>query len=78
MDSYTVIGYQHSSGEYNGVVYDNYNLSCTRAASEDKDECGEIAVILKVKSSVFNDNVICVGDVITPLYNRFGQIVSLK
>lgn len=77
MDSYTVIGLVHSVGEYNGNKYDNYNIHCVRKADSTKEEVGDITYILKVKTSLFKENPVSVGDEVSPLYDRYGRIVSL-
>ncbi len=77
MDSYTVIGYQHKVGTYNGVNFDNMVFSCTSPADEKKGEVGDIACILKIKTSLLQ-SVPDVGDTVTPVYDRFGHIVDLR
>ena len=76
MDSYVVIGLVHSVGEFNGNAYDNYNIHCVRSANPDKEETGDISYVFKVKTSIFKEHIVVLGDTITPLYDRFGRIVS--
>lgn len=77
MESYTVIGRQHKVGTYNGINFDNLVFSCVYDADEKKGEVGKIAVVLKVKSSLLSV-VPDVGDVISPVYDRFGHIIDLR
>ena len=77
METYTVIGRQHKVGIYNGINFDNLVFSCVYDADEKKGEVGQIAVILKVKTSLLSV-VPDVGDVISPVYDRFGHIIDLR
>ena len=77
MEAYTVIGRQHKVGTYNGINFDNLVFSCVYDADEKEGEVGQIAVILKVKSSLLSV-VPDVGDVISPVYDRFGHIIDLR
>lgn len=70
---YTVIGWAHRVGEYQGKQYDNMVFSCLRPADELKQEQGQIAEVFKVKTSALTDPI-HVGDQIRPIFNRFGQI----
>lgn len=72
-----VIGIKHSTGEFNGLKFDNFNLHCVRLASDEKDEQGEITEVVKVKSSLFMEANINIGDDIEVYYDRFGRIISL-
>lgn len=76
MDSYDVIGLVHSVGEFNGSSYDNYNIHCVRKANPDKQEVGEVTYVFKVKTSLFQERPVSVGDTITPMYDRYGRVVS--
>lgn len=77
MEAYTVIGRQHKVGTYNGINFDNLVFSCVYDADEKKGEVGKIAEVLKVKSSLLSV-VPDVGDVISPVYDRFGHIIDLR
>lgn len=78
MEQYEIIGFQHKIGEYNGKSYDNHVFSCIRRGDSEKQEVGDIAVLIKVKTSNLNGHIPCVGDTVTPVYDRFGQVVSLS
>lgn len=75
---YTVFGIAHRHGEYNGIKFDNYNLSCLRDADTTKEEQGSIAEVIKVPAVVFNSSDVTIGDIIIPMYDRFGRVIDLK
>lgn len=69
---YTVIGYKHSTGKYQGYDYDNYVFSCVRQSNAEHDEKGEIAEIFKVKANQLT-SIPEIGAVVEPVFNRYGQ-----
>jgi hypothetical protein len=77
METYTVIGYQHKVGTFNGINFDNMVFSVVSPADEKKGEVGQIASVLKVKTSLLT-SVPVVGDEVSPVYDRFGHIVDLR
>ena len=77
METYTVIGYQHKVGTYNGVNFDNMLFSVVSDADDKKGEVGQIATVLKVKTSLLT-SIPSVGDEVTPVYDRFGHIIDLR
>lgn len=76
VEEYRVIGVQRKSGEYNGSRYDNTVFSVVRPAVAEHQESGEICSLLKVKTSNLSVSVV-VGDVVSPIYDRFGHISDL-
>lgn len=78
MDELTVIGIVHSVGEFNGQPYDNYNIHCVRPGLQDKNEVGQVSSIVKVKASLFVSSPVQVGDTITPYYDRYGRVITIK
>lgn len=77
METYAVIGCQHKVGTYNGINFDNMVFSCVYPADEKKGEVGEIAIILKVKTSLLS-SIPEIGDKVSPVYDRFGHIIDLR
>lgn len=77
METYTVIGYQHKVGTFNGINFDNMVFSVVSPADEKKGEVGQIASVLKVKTSLLT-SMPGVGDEVSPVYDRFGHIVDLR
>ena len=74
-----VVGIVHSSGEYNGRQYDNYNLHCLRdARPEYSNEQGQITEVVKIKASDFSKYNISLGDEIKVYYDRFGRIDEIR
>lgn len=71
-----VVGIQRSKGEYNGFKFDNYKLHCLVPASSDKEQEGQLCEIVKVPVAMFEASKVTVGDEITPLYDKFGRLVS--
>ena len=71
---YTVVGYRLSEGEYQGQKYSNWMIY-TIYTSDDVE--GQGCEVFKVKSSVFPDPPE-IGSAITPMYDRWGRIVSLR
>lgn len=77
MDQYEVIGIQHKKGNYNGQDYDNMVFSVTSPANEKNGDIGLIASVIKIKTSLV-ETVPSIGDLISPLYDRFGRVVGLS
>lgn len=77
METFTVIGYQRKTGTYNGINFDNMVFSCISPADVKKGEVGEIATILKVKTSLL-ETIPEIGDTVSPVYDRFGHIIDLR
>ena len=76
MDQYEVIGIQHKKGNYNGQDYDNMVFYVTSPANADNGDIGLIASVIKIKTSLV-ETVPSIGDLISPLYDRFGRVVGL-
>ena len=77
MDKYEVIGIQHKTGNYNGKDYDNMVFSVTSPGNECNGDIGLIASVIKIKTELV-ESVPSLGDVISPLYDRFGRVVGLS
>lgn len=72
-----VIGIVHSTGEYNGVKYDNFNLHCTVDAVGENVE-GVLTEVIKIKASTFYSSNIGLGDQIDVSYDKFGRIKDVS
>lgn len=75
-NGFTVVGIKHATGEYQGVKFDNFNLQCLRDAASDSGEEGQICEIIKIKSSLL-DEVPQIGQVVEPIYDRYGRVVRV-
>ena len=77
MDKYEVIGIQHKTGNYNGKNYDNMVFSVTSPCNERNGDIGLIASVIKIKTELV-ETLPYLGDLISPLYDRFGRVVGLS
>lgn len=77
MELFEIIGIQRKTGTYNGQSYDNTVFSVTRPAVVEDGEVGLIASVIKVKTSVLS-RVPAVGETVSPVYNRFGNVVGFN
>ena len=72
-----ILGIKHSTGEYQGNAYDNYNFF---VGSEDINTVGTYVETVKVKSTVLKDLIDLkelpglVGQNANFNYNKFGQV----
>lgn len=75
-----VLGIKHSTGEYQGNTYDNYNFF---VGSEDINTVGTYVETVKVKSTVLKESIDLkelpglVGLNLTFNYNKFGQVTEV-
>ena len=75
-----IIGIKHTTGEYQGQKYDNYNFY---VGSEDINTVGTYVETVKVKSTVLKDLIDLkdipglVGQDVTFNYNKFGQVTEV-
>lgn len=75
-----VLGIKHSTGEYQGNTYDNYNFF---VGSEDINTVGTYVETVKVKSTVLKelidlkDITDLVGQDVAFYYNKFGQVTEV-
>lgn len=76
MERYDIIGIQRKQGTYDGKEYDNYVFSVIRPADTKNNEQGSICSVIKVKTSSL-DIIPNIGDTISPVYNRYGQVQSI-
>ena len=72
-----VVGIQRSSGDYNGIAYDNYKLHCLVPADESKQQEGQLTDVVKVPKTMFEDSDITIGSVITPYYDKYGRLTRI-
>lgn len=77
LEVFEVIGIQHKVGTYNDKPFDNMVFSVVVPADTSKGEVGQICSQLKVKTSLLNKQY-AVGDLVSPIYDRFGRIVGLS
>lgn len=70
-----VVGLKSSSGEYQGTPYSNVMVHCTY---KDKNISGEGAIVYKVKSDLFANNPVKIGDEVEAMYNRYGNVTELR
>ena len=76
-----VIGIKHSTGEYQGNAYDNFNFF---VGSEDINTVGTYVEVVKVKSTVLKESIgdISISDLIGQnvsfYYNKFGQVTEVN
>lgn len=77
MQEFTVIGFRHSFGtKRTGELYDDYIIFCVRDADPNDNEVGQAVEIVRVPAPLYLSKPICVGDTISPAYNRTGSVVS--
>ena len=75
-----ILGIKHSTGEYQGNAYDNYNFF---VGSEDINTVGTYVETVKVKSTVLKELIDLkelpglVGQDVTFNYNKFGQVTEV-
>lgn len=75
-----VLGIKHSTGEYQGNAYDNYNFF---VGSEDINTVGTYVETVKVKSTVLKELIDLkelpglVGQDVAFYYNKFGQVTEV-
>ena len=76
-----VIGIKHSTGDYHGITYDNYNFF---VGSEDINTVGTYVETVKVKSTVLKELIDLkdlpelVGQNVSFYYNKFGQVTEVN
>ena len=73
---YTVIGIERKRGTYEGRAYDNTIVHATyeKASDENVTVNGQCVVTFKSKTEVAQS--ICLGDLVSPLYDRYGNVVK--
>lgn len=77
-EKFTVIGFKHSTGTFNGNEYDNYNIHCLKDADKnDKEQGGQLSEVFKIKSSEIKD-LPAIGQVIAPIYDKYGRVVGFE
>ena len=77
MNEFLVIGYRHNFGvKRSGESYDDYIVFCTRDANPNENEVGQAVEIVRVPASLYVTKPVVVGDVISPAYNRTGDLIS--
>lgn len=72
-----VLGIKHSSGDFNGIHFDNYYFHCLLEQVDGTDYKGQLTEVLKVPKSVFDNFSVNVGDTVNPAYNKYGKLISL-
>lgn len=70
---YTIIGIERKQGMYEGNAYDNYMLYCSYAK---KGTDGVATVTFKVKTC--NLGHVELGQVITPYFDRYGNVIEVR
>lgn len=75
MEKYVVVGFVRSFGEFDGKKYSNVKIHCVRDAIK-SNESGQITCSFKVKSSVFDEHPLSIGDSFEPMYDRYGNVVA--
>lgn len=73
----SVIGISRSTGDYNGVSYDNTYFHCIKPCFDEKTQKGQLCEIIKVKTASI-DVMPEINSFIIPVYNRFGQVQSIE
>ena len=73
----TIVGLERKQGKYQGREYDNMVITCLLPYPEEKQAEGSFAETIKVKTALFEEYDFTLGDEITALYNKFGQVVEL-
>ncbi len=71
---YTIIGIEKREGFYEGNAYNNTILHTTYT-KESETICGLCSAALKIKT--VNCPEVKLGDVVDPLYDKYGNIVHL-
>lgn len=72
-----VVGIVRKSGEYNGRLYDNYQIHTLCDADESKGEIGRMTEVVKIKVQLC-PVVPKVGDLIRVYYSRTGQVEAIE
>lgn len=72
----TVLGFERSKGEYQGFNFDNLKLYCESDVERDS-LTGSAVETIKVPFANL-DFTPKVGDVIKPVYNRFGKVEAIE
>ena len=72
----TVLGYERSKGEYQGFNFDNLKLYCESDVKRDS-LTGSAVEVVKVPYANLDFDV-QIGDVIKPIYNRFGKVEAIE
>ncbi len=86
---YKIVGIQRSSGEYNGMKYDNYrvhmlthNDTCVgQQCVIEKISVSDMSIILEEVADIKKKDVCSIDDLInmqvnTIIYNKYGKAVS--
>ena len=73
---FQVVGFERSTGEYEGKQYDNFKVYCLNTDSFD-GLTGNRVEVFKIKSSLFSSNF-KIGDVVYPTYNKYGQVTGIN
>lgn len=73
----TVVGIQRSTGDFNGISYDNYKLHCLVPADTSKQQEGQLTDVIKVPKAMFEFYQITVGSEITPYYDKYGRLTRI-
>ena len=69
---YEIVGIEKREGVYEGNAYSNRVLHCVYS----KDKCeGKCVTSIKIKA--VNCPEVQIGDLVTPLYDRYGNCVHL-
>ena len=77
MPEFLVIGFRHSFGtKRSGEQYDDYIVFCTRDAIATENEVGQAVEIVRIPATLFCSKPVSVGDVISPAYNRTGDVIA--
>lgn len=72
-----VIGYRHrTDGMKNGLPRNEYIVFCTRDGNPFDNEVGQGVEIITIPAAMFAVKAVAVGDVINPVYNRIGVLIS--
>lgn len=73
-----VVGIQRSSGDFNGIAYDNYKLHCLYPADEKKEQFGQLSEVIKVPKDMFEELKIDIGSEVVPFYDKYGRLIRIE
>lgn len=73
-----VVGFVRSKGNYQGYDFDNFKVHCVYDVDQTSERQGQLTTVVKVPTSIFNSQSVCIGDSVDFIYDRFGKVTGMS